>query len=143
MSGRRGRVERVESAAVRSADGIRGREMPQLRDTPEGHRRERVPETVELEIDDNGAPVTVEPGSWFVCFVPGLERQWWHRFVNHRHKHVFALRPESDGDWTVFEPWWTRMLTATLSADQARKFLRWGSHGDVLLVRESVPGRGS
>jgi hypothetical protein len=117
--------------------------MPQLRDTREGHRRERIPETVELEIDENGAPVTLEPGSWFVCFVPGLERQWWHRFVHERHKHVFALRPEPDGDWTLFEPWWTRMLAATINAHQARKFLRWGSHGDVLLVREAVPGRGS
>lgn len=117
--------------------------MPNQTTTGRNSSRPRVPETVELKIDEHGAPVTLEPGSWFVCFVPGLERQWWHPFVHPRHKHVFALRPEANGSWTVFEPWWTRMLTATITADQARKFLRWGAHGDVLLVREAVPGCGS
>lgn len=73
--------------------------------------------------------------------MPGLERQWWHRFVNARHQHVFALRPESDGRWTVFESWWHRLLTATVDPAQARKFLLWGARGDVLLAREEIPGR--
>jgi len=98
---------------------------------------------VELEIDEDGSPVTLEPGSWFVCFVPGLQKQWWHRFVNKRHKHVFAMRPTLDGEWTLFEPWWHRLLTATITSEQARKFLLWGARGDVLLVREAIPGRGS
>lgn len=100
-------------------------------------------ETIELEIDENGSPVTLEPGNWFVCFVPGLVKQWWHRFVDERHKHVFAMRPADDGEWTLFEPWWTRLLTATITAEQARKFLLWGARGDVLLVREAIPGAGS
>lgn len=121
-----------------------------MREEPSsGGRRARVPngdigpETVGLELDEHGAPVTLEPGSWFVCFVPGLVRQWWHPFVHERHKHVFALRPESDGRWTLFEPWWHRLLTATIGPEQARKFLIWGARGDVLLVREAIPGHGS
>lgn len=106
-------------------------------------RGESEPQTIPLEIDQDGSPVTLEPGSWFVCFVPGLQRQWWHRFVNKRHKHVFAMRPTLDGEWTLFEPWWTRLLTATITAEQARKFLLWGARGDVLLVREAIPGHGS
>lgn len=100
-------------------------------------------ETVELELDENGAPVSLEAGSWFVCFVPGLEKQWWHPFVHDKHKHVFAMRPEPEDKWTLFEPWWTRLLTATINSEQARKFLIWGARGDVLLVRETVPGHGS
>lgn len=99
--------------------------------------------TIQLELDDDGAPVTLEPGSWFVCFVPGLKKQWWHPLVHERHKHVFAMRPEADGRWTLFEPWWHRLLTATITSVQARKFLLWGARGDVLLVREAIPGRGS
>lgn len=99
-------------------------------------------ETIELDIDEHGSLVTLEPGSWFVCFVPGLEKQWWHRFVHERHQHVFALRPEPGGRWTVFEPWWRRLLTATIDETQVRKFLIWGARGDVLLVREAVPGVG-
>ena len=102
-----------------------------------------MPETIALEIDKDGSPVTLEPGSWFVCFVPGLQKQWWHRFVNKRHKHVFAMRPARPGEWTLFEPWWHRLLTATITSEQARKFLVWGARGDVLLVREAIPGRGS
>jgi hypothetical protein len=75
--------------------------------------------------------------------VPGIEKQWWHPFVHKIHKHVFALRPEPGGEWTVFEPWWTRLVTATISSEQARKFLRWGAEGDVLLVRDSIPGDSS
>jgi len=102
-----------------------------------------MPETIDLKIDKDGSPVTLEPGSWFVCFVPGLQKQWWHRFVNKRHKHVFAMRPVGPGEWTLFEPWWHRLLTATITSEQARKFLVWGARGDVLLVREAIPGRGS
>lgn len=100
-------------------------------------------ETIELEIDQNGSPVALEAGSWLVCFVPGLEKQWWHPFVNKRHKHVFAMRPAGNGEWTLFEPWWHRLLTATITSDQARKFLIWGARGDVLHVHEAIPGQGS
>jgi len=106
-------------------------------------RRQRDPEVIELEMDQDGSPVTLEAGNWFVCFVPGLQKQWWHPFVNRRHKHVFAMRPVGKGEWTLFEPWWHRLLTATISSDQARKFLLWGARGDVLLVREAIPGHGS
>jgi hypothetical protein len=62
--------------------------------------------------------------------------------VSERHKHVFAMRPAEDGEWTLFEPWWHRLLSATITAEQARKFLLWGGRGDVLLVREDIPGAG-
>ncbi len=116
--------------------------MPEMREQqagPEG----RDLETLKLEIDQDGSPVTFEPRGWFVCFVPGLKKQWWHRFVNKRHKHVFAMRPVGPGEWTLFEPWWHRLLTATITTEQARKFLIWGARGDVLHAREAVPGRGS
>lgn len=111
----------------------------------EGHsgQRGRDLEVVELEVDQDGSPVTLEPGSWFVCFVPGLVKQWWHPFVHKVHQHVFAMRPDKPGEWTLFEPWWHRLLTATITSRQARKFLLWGARGDVLLVREAIPGRGS
>ncbi|MFQ5775322.1 MAG: hypothetical protein ACE5GS_12450 [Kiloniellaceae bacterium] len=96
-----------------------------------------------LRLNPDGSLVSLEAGSWFVCFVPPIDKQWWHRFVPSNHKHVFALRPEREGEWTVFEPWWTRLLVATITTEQAVKFLRWGAHGDVLLVREAVPGRSS
>lgn len=96
--------------------------------------------TEQLHLNPDGSLVELEPGSWFVCFVPGITKQWWHRFVNKRHTHVFAIRPSGNGEWTVFEPWWTRLLTATISSEQAAKFLRWGAQGDVLLVREAIPG---
>lgn len=99
--------------------------------------------TIELKIDGDGSPVTLEAGSWFVCFVPGLKKQWWHIFVHKKHKHVFAMRPAEHGEWTLFEPWWHRLLTATITSEQAIKFLLWGGRGDVLLVRESIPGSGS
>ncbi|WP_291325580.1 hypothetical protein, partial [Acidovorax sp. 28-64-14] len=35
------------------------------------------------------------------------------------------------------------LLTATITSMQAKKFLLWGARGDVLMVRESIPGRGS
>jgi len=96
-----------------------------------------------LTLNPDGSLVPLEAGSWFVCFVPGIEKQWWHPFVHERHKHVFAIRPVGHGEWTLFEPWWTRLLTATIGTVQAMKFLRWGATGDVLLVREAIPGRGS
>ncbi|MBI1213491.1 MAG: hypothetical protein GC190_18680 [Alphaproteobacteria bacterium] len=95
-----------------------------------------------LQLNPDGSLVQLSPGDWFVCFVPGINRQWWHRFVNERHKHVFAIRPVGDGKWTLFEPWWTRLLTATITSEQAKKFLRWGAEGDVLLAREAIPGAG-
>jgi hypothetical protein len=100
-------------------------------------------ETIELQLDENGSPVPLNARAWYVCFVPGLIRQWWHRFVHERHKHVFAMRPAGPGCWTLFEPWWHRLLTTTITSEQARKFLLWGARGDVLCVRESVPGHGS
>lgn len=103
----------------------------------------RALETIELNVDPDGALVTLEAGSWFVCFVPGLDKQWWHPFVNRRHKHVFAMRPAGPDEWTLFEPWWHRLLTATITSQQAKKFLLWGARGDVLLVREAIPGRGT
>ncbi|MFQ5852165.1 MAG: hypothetical protein ACE5JU_16465 [Candidatus Binatia bacterium] len=106
-------------------------------------QRVRNLETVELKVDRDGALVPLEAGSWFVCFVPGLDKQWWHPFVHNVHKHVFAMRPVGPGEWTLFEPWWHRLLTATITSEQARKFLLWGARGDVLLVLEAIPGRGS
>jgi len=35
---------------------------------------------IELELDENGAPVSVEPRGWFSCFVPGLLKHWWYPF---------------------------------------------------------------
>lgn len=104
---------------------------------------ERDLDLIKLELDKDGSPVAIEPRGWFVCIVPGLVKQWWHPFVHERHKHVFAMRPAGPGQWTLFEPWWHRLLTATITSEQARKFLMWGAHGDVLHVREAVPGRGS
>ena len=92
-----------------------------------------------VDVDEHGSPVTLEAATWFVCFVPGLEKQWWHGFVHERHKHVFAMRPEPNGMWMLFEPWWNRLLTASITAEQARKFLTWAAAGDVLLVRELGP----
>lgn len=117
--------------------------MSELPAEPSVDQRRRDLEVFELEVDQDGALVTLEAGSWFVCFVPGLQRQWWHPFVHRIHKHVFALRPAEPGRWTLFEPWWHRLLTATVTSEQAKKFLLWGAAGDVLLAREAIPGRGS
>lgn len=117
--------------------------MSDLRPDRTVDQKGRLPAEVELAVDRDGAPVTLEEGSWFVCFVPGLVKQWWHPFVHKVHKHVFAMRPAGPGEWTLFEPWWHRLLSATITSDQARKFLLWGSRGDVLLVRERIPGGGS
>lgn len=96
-----------------------------------------------IAIDANGSPVSIEAATWFVCFVPGLRPQWWHRFAHSRHKHVFALRPLGDGTWLLVEPWWTRMMVNVLTLDEAVRFLRWGAMGDILRVREAIPGCGS
>ena len=95
------------------------------------------------KVHPDGSLVQMDPGDWFGCFPPGIDEQWWYPFVHERHEHVFAMRPAGDGKWTLFEPWWMRLLTATITEEQARKFLRWGALGDVLLLREAVPGSGS
>lgn len=117
--------------------------MPEARLEQDTDPRAADLKVVELEIDQDGSPVTLEAGSWFVCFVPGLKKQWWQPLVHRVHKHVFAMRPAGLGQWTLFEPWWHRLLTATITSEQARKFLLWSARGDVLLVREAIPGRGS
>lgn len=90
-----------------------------------------LPTVAELELNADGSLVQLDAGDWFVCFVPGIDKQWWHPFVHHRHKHVFALRPAENCKWTLFEPWWTRLLTATISNEQAEKFLRWGARSET------------
>jgi hypothetical protein len=60
-----------------------------------------VPHELPIEIDHNGSPVSKRPSEWFVCFVPGLQKQWWHRFANPRHQHVFALKMVEDNHWVV------------------------------------------
>ncbi len=102
-----------------------------------------LPAELAIEVDANGSPVTIEAATWLICFVPGLRRQWWHRFADARHKHVFAMRAVGDGTWLLVEPWWTRMMVNVLTIDEATKFLRWAAVGDILQVRESIPGRGS
>lgn len=95
-----------------------------------------------LDTDEHGSPVSLEPADWLVFFVPGLQRQWWHPFAHERHKHCFVMRRGGTG-YLLVEPWWRRMMISTLTAAQARKFLIWGARGDVLLVRENIPGAGS
>jgi len=29
----------------------------------------------DLQVDRNGSPVTLEEANWYVCFVPGLQKQ--------------------------------------------------------------------
>lgn len=103
----------------------------------------RLPHEYAIEIDSDGSPVTIPAQEWFVCFVPGLQQQWWHRFANARHQHVFAIRMVDDSTWILVEPWWTRMLVTVLTLDEAVKFLRWGASGNILKVREAVPGNGN
>ena len=100
-------------------------------------------ETVDIEIDANGSPVTLEAADWLVCFVPGLRKQWWHGLVNAKHKHVFAMRMVDENTWLIMEPWWTRNMVNVLSFEQAVQYLRWAAAGDIIKVREAVPGRGS
>ncbi len=134
----------VRDAQARQAKAVsRNTPIPLPRGAEKPMHNGRDLEVMELEIDQDGSPVTLEAAAWYVCFVPGLKKQWWHPFVDDHHKHVFALRPAGPGHWTLFEPWWHRLLTATITSEQARKFLLWGARGDVLHVREAVPGRGS
>lgn len=112
-------------------------------DPARGVQPDSAAQVTKLELNPDGSLVLLAPGNWFICFVPGIEKQWWHRFVNRKHTHVFAIRPERGGYWTVFEPWWTRIVVATITSDQARKFLTWGAQGDVLLVPERIPGNSS
>ncbi|WP_426619440.1 TetR/AcrR family transcriptional regulator C-terminal domain-containing protein [Pseudomonas rustica] len=102
-----------------------------------------VPDELAIEIDENGSPITAKEATWFICFVPGLQKQWWHRFTNAKHKHVFAMRRVDDNTWILVEPWWTRLMVNVLTLDEAVKFLRWGSVGDIIKVRENIPGKGS
>jgi hypothetical protein len=99
--------------------------------------------THDIDIDQHGSPVTLEPADWLVLFVPGLRKQWWHLFAHQRHKHCFLMRARGPDEFIIVEPWWTRMMISTLTSAQARKFLLWGARGDVLLVRENIPGTGS
>ncbi|BAI99112.1 hypothetical protein Sj15T_31950 [Sphingobium sp. TA15] len=127
-----------ETAQVRAARFRR-------RDHPTLHQKAvpGVPRDLANSIDENGSLVTVPPVDWIVCFVPGLQSQWWHRFVLSKHKHVYAMRPTSTGSWLLVEPWWTRMMVTILPPADAVKFLRWGGTGDILRVREAVPGHAS
>lgn len=102
-----------------------------------------VPDELAIEIDANGSPITVSEATWFICFVPGLQKQWWHRFTNAKHKHVFAMRMVDENTWILVEPWWTRLMVNVLTLDEAVKFLRWGDVGDIVKVRENIPGKGS
>ncbi len=114
------------------------------RGTPDGRTHVAgVPDELAIEIDKDGSPVGLAPVEWLVCFVPGLQKQWWHRFTNAKHKHVFALHMVSANQWILFEPWWTRIMNSLLTLDEAVKFLRWGDVGSVLRVREAIPGNGS
>ena len=99
-----------------------------------------VPVDLAHSVDPFGSLVTVEPADWLICFVPGLQKQWWHRFAHRTHKHVFAMRPMETGSWVLVEPWWTRFMITVLPSPDAVKFLRWGASGDILRVREAVPG---
>lgn len=98
---------------------------------------------IDMDIDENGSPVSLPPAEWLICFVPGLYPQWWHRFAHERHKHVFAIRRLDDNRWLLVEPWWTRLMVNVLTFDDAARFLKWGAAGHVLKVREAIPGRGT
>ncbi|HEY2470508.1 MAG TPA: TetR/AcrR family transcriptional regulator C-terminal domain-containing protein [Terracidiphilus sp.] len=112
--------------------------------TPDGRAQsDGVPDELSIEVDHDGSPVSKRPSEWFVCFVPGLQKQWWHRFTHPRHKHVFALKMIGDHQWVIFEPWWNRIMVTALTVDEAVKFLRWGAAGSILKVTERIPGDGS
>jgi hypothetical protein len=122
---------------VRAAGGI-------PRGTTDGRSHvQGVPDELAIEIDSDGSPVSLPAADWFVCFVPGLQKQWWHRFANSRHQHAFLIRMVDDDTWILVEPWWTRMLVSVLTLDEAVKFLRWGATGNILQVRETIPGSGN
>lgn len=129
---------------VSGANGPEQTSKPWIRRNRESHSGLKVANNVPRDLanstDQNGSLVTVDPVDWIICFVPGLKRQCWHRFVHHKHKHVFAMRPTNTGSWLLVEPWWTRMMVTILPPADAVKFLRWGGTGDILKVREAVPG---
>ncbi len=102
-----------------------------------------VPDDLAIEIDADGSPVSFPAADWFVCFVPGLQKQWWHRFATAQYQHVFLMRMVDEDRWILVEPWWTRMLVSVLTLDEAVKFLRWGAAGHILQVREAIPGSGN
>lgn len=102
-----------------------------------------VPADLSNSVDQYGSLVTVPASDWLICFVPGLQKQWWHRFVKSKHKHVFAMRPTDTASWILVEPWWTRLMVTLLPSADAVKFLRWGASGDILRVREAIPGHGN
>lgn len=93
--------------------------------------------------DEFGSLITPEPADWMICFVRGLQKQWWHKFVDKSHKHVFAMRPTESGSWVLVEPWWSRLLVTILPSADAVRYLRWGATGDILRVKELVPGKGN
>lgn len=96
-----------------------------------------------LRLNADGSLLDIPAGRWFVGFVPPIDKQKWHKWFHDKHKHCFALRHERLGAWTLFEPWWTRLMVNTVDDVQAKKFLRWAKRGDLLLVPESVPGNSS
>lgn len=102
-----------------------------------------VPNELSAGVDIYGSLVTREATHWYVGFVPGLQKQWWHKFVHRTHKHVFAIRPLASGNWLLVEPWWTRLMIVVLPFADAMKYLRWGDAGDILKVEELIPGQGN
>lgn len=97
---------------------------------------------LELELDKDGSLVGIEPRGWYIRVLPGRVKHWRHPFVHQRHKHVFVMRPVGPAQWPLFDPWWYRLLTATITSEQTRKVLTW-ARGNVQHVRGAVPGRGS
>ena len=96
---------------------------------------------LKISVDGNGTLVTLPAVDWLVCFVPGLEQEWWHRFAHPTHQHVFAMRPLGGRLWLLVESWKMRLSVTSLDVLDALKFMRWASTGDVLCVKEHLPGR--
>jgi hypothetical protein len=99
--------------------------------------------TIGIKLNPDGSIIELAPAHWLVCIVPPIEIQWWHRFVHRHHKHCFAIKREPNGLWTLFEPWWTRVLLASITTPQAAQYLTWATHGDVFLVKAEIPGKSS
>lgn len=77
---------------------------------------------------------------WLVCFVPPTDRRIWHKLCHRKHKHCFAIKDNGDGKWTLFEPWWTRIMVETIDTKRALGFLTWARRGDALRVPQHDPG---
>ena len=92
-------------------------------------------------VDSNGTLVSLPAVDWLICFVPGLEQEWWHRFAHPKHQHVFAMRPLGGRLWLLVDSWKHRLSVASLDMLDALKFMRWASAGDVLRAKEHLPGR--